>query len=118
MEEKEEGEKILENIKLNYKIIYNKICSVYLGNFYFGNEKFLYNTDVEKEINEREINRNLSNNLILYEKYFNNEGKVKYKNDYLIIKISKNLIFEFEEKINFPLIMKFQNLIKNLSSDF
>ena len=117
MGEKEEGEKILENIKLNYKIIYNKICSVYLGNFYFGNEKFLYNTDVEKEINEREINRNLGNNLILYEKYFNNEGKLKYKNDYLIIKISKNLIFEFEEKINFPLIMKFQNLIKILSSE-
>ena len=57
MVEKEEGEKILENLKKNYKIMYNNLCKVYLGNYHFGNEKFLYNTEIDKEISENNINK-------------------------------------------------------------
>ncbi len=117
MVEKEEGEKILENLKKNYKIMYNNLCKVYLGNFHFGNEKFLYNTEIDKEISENNINKNLEINLNQYEKYFNDEGKLNYKNDYLIIKTTKNLIFELDDKITFPLILKFQNVIEILSAE-
>ena len=117
MVDKEEGEKIVENLKKNYKIMYNNLCKVYLGNFHFGNEKFLYNTEIDKEISENSINKNLEINLNQYEKYFNDDGKLNYKNEYLIMKTTKNLIFELNDKINFPLILKFQNVIEILSAE-